>query len=134
MSESELTKKLQKIFEDFKLEDQSRIIYYTLQYDVDYKDHPEHLIDHNLQLDNQNPLQPYIAIDHVQNLIVNDPETTPNRIFTIAEDLCFVPWKSKRRSFRKKLKKIAKKADKLCQEMLRIEAESLDDLRFEDQM
>ena len=94
----------------------------------------------DLGLDNHNPLRPGISIDHVQNLFIDrEPDTIRRRTFPRIEDFSFVSWKSKskRRSFKKKLKKIVKEANELYQEMRQEEVhegESLDEEMFEDRM
>ena len=94
----------------------------------------------DLGLDNHNPLRPSIAIDHVQNLFIDgEPDTIRRRTFPRIEDFSFVSWKSKskRRSFKKKLKKIVKEANELYQGMQQEEdqePESLEGEMFEDRM
>ena len=94
----------------------------------------------DLGLDNHNLLRPSIAIDHVQNLFIDgEPNLITRSTFPRIEDFQFVSWKSKskRRSFKKKLKKIVREANELYQGMLveeDYEGESLKEEIFEDRM
>ena len=94
----------------------------------------------DLGLDNHNPLRPSITIDHVENLFIDgEPETIRRSTFPRIEDFQFMSWKSKskKRSFKKKLKKIVREANELYQEIGREEdqeSESLEHEMFEDRM
>ena len=96
--------------------------------------------DLDLEINNQNLLRPGISIDHVQNLFIDgEPDTITRRTFPRVDDFSFVSWKSKskRRSFKKKLKKIVREANKLYQGMQQEEdqeRESLEEEMFEDRM
>lgn len=100
----------------------------------------EENLDLPLEIDDHNPLQPSISIDHVQNLCINgEPDAITRSTFPRVDDFRFVSWKSKskKRSFKKKLKKIVREANELYQKMRLkegFEGESLDDHIFEDQM
>ena len=94
----------------------------------------------DLEIDNHNPFRPGISIDHVQNLFIDrEPDTIRRRTFPRIEDFSFVSWKSKskRRSFKKKLKKIVREANELYQGMQEEEdqePESLEGEMFKDRM
>ena len=107
---------------------------YVGQIEMDFDENPD------LDLDINNPLLPSISIDNVQNLFIDrEPDTIRRSTFPRIKDFSSVSWKSKskRRSFKKKLKKIVREANELYQGMLiqeDYEGESLDEEIFEDRM
>ena len=143
MREYDLTNKLEKIICDFRLENEGGIwniglqmFDYLGQIGMDFDENP----DFDLDINNHNPLRPNISIDQVKNLFIDrEPDTIRKHTFLNINNFPFVSWKSKskRRSFKKKLKKIVKEANELYQKM-RLEkghkGESLEGEMFEDRM
>ena len=109
---------------------------YVGQIEMDFDENP----DLDLDINNHNPLLPSISVGHVQNLFIDrEPDTIRRSTFPRIKDFSSVSWKSKskRRSFKKKLKKIVREANELYQGMLiqeDYEGESLDEEIFEDRM
>ena len=83
---------------------------------MDFDENP----DLDLEINNHNPLRPGISIDHAENLFIDrEPDAIKRNTFSKVKDFSSVSWKSKskKRSFKKMLKKIVREANELYQEM-----------------